>query len=102
MIYKKHIHSPTLKQKKKKKKTLRIITSITTQHNYNVHQLDIKRAYLNKRIYIDIPEDYSKNKNCFFFWILNKSFYDSCQNGLSWNDKLNDTLLELKIQTFNK
>ena len=84
--------SPTLKQK-----SLRIITSIAAQQNYNIHQLDIKTAYLNadlnETIYIKVPEGYNKNKNG--FWKLNKALYGLRQSGRAWNDKLNDTLLEL-------
>jgi len=56
--------SPNLKQK-----SLRIITSIAAQQNYNIHQLDIKTAYLNadlnETIYIKVPEGYYNNKNGF-------------------------------------
>jgi len=38
----KETYSPTLKQN-----SLRVITSLATHYNYNIHQLDIKTAYLN-------------------------------------------------------
>ena len=55
--------SPTLRQD-----TFRIFISIAVQNKYDLHQMDIKAAYLNadleEDIYMEIPEGESKRGYC--------------------------------------
>ena len=64
--------SPTLRQD-----SLRILSAYAAQNNYEIHQLDVKAAYLNadleEEIYMEVPEgdDNYKKK----YWKLNKALY---------------------------
>jgi len=72
--------SPTLRQD-----SLRILSAYSAQNNYEIHQLDVKAAYLNadleEEIYMEAPEgdDNYKKK----YWKLNKALY-----GLKHNVKV--------------
>ena len=84
--------APTLKQD-----TIRIITVLAVQRNFNIIQIDINSAYLNaplsEDIYMRAPEgDPSYGK---YFWKLNKALYGLKQAGKEWNDKLNEELIKI-------
>ena len=90
----KETFAPTLKQD-----TIRIITSIAAKNNYNIHQLDIKAAYLNAKlnedIYMELPEgdDHQGMKYC----KLSKALYGLKQAGRMWNDTLNEALIDMNF-----
>jgi len=81
-----------------KQDTIRIITSIAAKNNYNIHQLDIKAAYLNVKLnedmYMELPEgdDHQGMKYC----KLNKALYGLKQTGRMWNATLNKALVDMK------
>jgi len=82
-----------------KQDTLKIITEISTFNNFNIHQLDIKAAYLNtslqENIYMRTPEGTSINlKYC----KLNKALYELKQAGRMWNETLNQVLIKIKFK----
>ena len=88
----KETFAPTLKQD-----TIRIITVLAVQNNFNIKQIDINSAYLNaplkEVIYMKTPEGdplYGKS-----FWKLNKALYGLKQAGKEWNDKLNSELIKI-------
>lgn len=87
--------SPTLKQD-----SLRILTAIASQRNFNIEQIDINAAYLNANldedIYMKIPEGFPNNKNK--YWKLNKAIYGLKQSGRAWNNKLNDILTQMNFK----
>jgi len=87
--------SPTLRQD-----TFRIFISIAVQNKYDLHQMDIKAAYLNadleEDIYMEIPEGESKRGYC----KLNKALYGLKQAGRMWNNTLNEALIKLKFIRF--
>ena len=84
--------SPTLKQD-----SIRILTALAVQYNYNIEQMDINAAYLNANLDVEIymippecHEDYNKR-----FWKLNKAIYGLKQRGHSWNNELNKYLINI-------
>jgi hypothetical protein len=88
----KETFSPTLKQD-----SIRIFTSISAQHNFNIEQIDVNAAYLNaglkEDLYMKPPkghEDYNKR-----YWKLNKAIYGLKQSGAQWNDELNRYLIKI-------
>jgi len=85
--------SPTLKQD-----TLRIIVAIAVHYNFSIHQMDIKAAYLNAEldvdIYMKLPEGDGRKGYC----KLNKALYGLKQAGRMWNDTLNKVLLKLNFR----
>lgn len=87
--------SPTLKQD-----SLRLITSIAAQNNYNIYQIDVKAAYLNAEleedIYMRIPEGDSNYQNG--YWKLNKALYGLKQAGRMWNITLDRTLRKMNFE----
>ena len=91
----KETFAPTLKQD-----TIRIITAIAVQHNFNIEQIDINSAYLNadlkEDIYMKSPEGHHSFNKC--FWKLKKALYGLKQAGKEWNEKLNNELLKLNFR----
>ena len=78
--------SPTAKMS-----SIRILLQLAVRNSYDIHQLDVKSAYLNAdinaEIYLDPPEGCStKNKNGEkLYWKLKKSLYGLKQSGRNWN-----------------
>ncbi len=93
----KNTFSPTLKQD-----TLKIIVSTAVQNKFNIHQMDIKSAYLNAKldedIYMTLPEG-MKNQGK-KFCKLNKALYGLKQSGRMWNETLNKALIKLNFKRF--
>jgi len=89
--------SPTLKQD-----SIRIFTAIATQYSYNIHQIDIKAAYLNAKlnedIYMKLPEGEDNKNGKYKYCKLNKALYGLKQAGRAWNETLNNKLLKLNFQ----
>jgi len=90
----KETFAPTLKQD-----TLRIITKIAVQRDFNTKQIDINSTYLNanlkENIYMKAPEGHdSYNKS---FWKLEKAFYDLKQAGKELNERLNSELINMNF-----
>jgi len=88
----KETFAPTLKQD-----TIRIITTIAVEKNFEIKQIDINSAYLNaplkEKIYMKAPEGHHSHGK--FFWKLNKALYGLKQAGKEWNDKLNIELIKI-------
>jgi len=84
--------APTLK-----KDSLRIITAISVQNGFKIHQIDITAAYLNadlsENIYMDAPQGHPGFKKS--FWKLKKALYGLKQSGKEWNSKLNNVLINI-------
>ena len=92
----KETFAPTLKQD-----SLRIITALAVQNNFNIEQIDVNSAYLNapltEEIYMRAPEGHSSYNK--YYWKLNKALYGLKQAGKEWNRKLNH---ELTIMGFKR
>jgi len=87
--------SPTLKHD-----SLRILTAISTQLNFNIKQIDINSAYLNAEleedIYLEIPKGHPDHGK--LFWKLKKALYGLKQAGKAWNDKINNELIKINFK----
>jgi hypothetical protein len=88
----KETFSPTLKQD-----SLRIIISIAAENNFNIHQMDIKAAYLyadlKEDIFMKIPEgDPNFGKG---YFKLQKALYGLKQAAREWNNNISTTLKHL-------
>ena len=84
--------SPTLKPD-----SIRIFTALAVQCRFEIHQLDVKAAYLNaplkETIYMKPPKghkDYNKK-----IWKLKKAIYGLKQSGRQWNEELNKYLTKI-------
>jgi len=88
----KETFAPTLKQD-----TIRIITVIAVNMNFEIKQIDINLAYLNaplnEQIFMKAPEGHQSNGK--HFWKLNKALYGLKQAGKEWNNKLNEELIKI-------
>lgn len=80
--------------------SIRILMQFALEHNLFVHQMDVKAAYLNAPIdvelYVDQPEGYqvkSKTGEKLVFK-LKKSLYGLKQSGRNWNNRLHCNLIE--------
>jgi len=83
--------------------TIRMIVAIAAQYDANLHQLDVKTAYLNapidEDVYMKQPEGFvvrnEKNPVVPLYCKLKKSLYGLKQAGRNWYFTLTDKLLQL-------
>jgi hypothetical protein len=77
--------------------SIRTLLALAAHHDLDVHQMDVKAAYLNgdleEEIYMSQPEGIVERKNEQKVCRLNKSIYGLKQAGRSWYQKI-DTYLE--------
>lgn len=80
--------------------SIRTLVHLAVQNDWEVHQMDVKAAFLNAPIdvelYVEQPEGYEvKSKSGKKLVLkLNKSLYGLKQSGRNWNTKLHEQLLE--------
>jgi hypothetical protein len=74
--------------------TLRLLLSIAAEKDYDVHQLDVKTAFLNgdleEEVYLQPPEGYEDKQGR--VWLLKKALYGLKQAAQAWHKKLKDSL----------
>ena len=84
--------SPTAKMT-----SVRTFMQLAVQNDFEVHQLDVKSAYLNAdidcEIYMTQPEGFSEPGKESLVCKLHKSLYGLKQSGRNWNSMLNETLV---------
>jgi hypothetical protein len=78
--------------------TVQMLTQIVCDRDWELHQLDVKTAYLNAQIdcaiYVEQPTGFEKSGNGEKLYChLNKSLYGLKQSGRMWNATLNDYLI---------
>jgi Reverse transcriptase (RNA-dependent DNA polymerase)/gag-polypeptide of LTR copia-type/Integrase core domain/GAG-pre-integrase domain len=76
--------------------SIRIIIALTAHHDWELHQMDVKSAYLNgdleEEIYMHQPEGYAAPGKEQHVWKLNKSLYGLKQAGRTWHHKIDVAL----------
>ena len=81
--------------------SIRAILALTAHHNWELHQMDVKSAYLNgdleEDIYMEQPEGYVVPGQEHLVCKLNKSLYGLKQAGRTWHLKID---IALKRQQF--
>ena len=86
-------YSPTLHMD-----SLRILLAVATFNDWEIHQIDIKTAYLegdlSETIYMRTPEGINHSK----YVKVNKALYGLKQSGKVWNEKLDNRLVRLDFQ----
>ena len=79
-----------------KKDSLRIIMALLAQYDLELHQMDVKIAFLKgdieEEIYMDQPEGFSMNGKDHMVCKLKKSIYGLKQACMQWYLKFNDTI----------
>ena len=84
-------YSPTLNSD-----SIKLIIALAAKLKWNIHQLDIKAAYLNanldKVIYTTIPPGDANYKKG--FWRLNKALYGLKQSGRQWYETISSFLTQ--------
>ena len=82
--------------------SIRAIIQIAAQNKFSVHQMDVKRAYLNApidcKIYVVEPEGYKSDRNV--VWKLKKSLDGLKQSGKNWNDFIHKFLIDHDFTQF--
>ena len=85
-----------------KKDSLRIIMSLVAQYDLELHQMDVKIAFLNgdieEEIYMDQPEGFSMEGKDHMVCKLKKSIYGLKQASRQWYLKFNDTITSFGFQ----
>lgn len=83
--------------------TVRLLLALAAKHEWEVHHLDVKSAFLNGElkevVYVSQPEGFEKPGKEHMVYRLNKALYGLCQAPRAWYSKLNMCLEELG---FNK
>lgn len=80
--------------------SIRALMQVAAQHDLNIHQMDVKTAYLHAPIdcelYIEQPEGFEQHSDTDEKLVckLNKSLYGLKQSGRNWNQMLSDYLYE--------
>lgn len=80
--------------------SLRAILAIAAAQDYEIHQMDVKTAFLNgdlqEDIYMEQPDGYrATGSKANHVWKLNKSLYGLKQAGRAWNKKMDAALIDL-------
>jgi hypothetical protein len=79
--------------------TLRLLLSIAAEKDYDVHQLDVKTAFLNgdleEEVYLQPPEGYEDKQGR--VWLLKKALYGLKQAAQAWHKKLKDSLVKVGL-----
>ena len=80
--------------------SLRAILAIAAAKDYEVHQMDVKTAFLNgdldEDIYMEQPEGYrAGGSEAHYVWKLRKSLYGLKQAGRAWNKKMDAALIDM-------
>ena len=79
-----------------KKDSLRIIMALVAHFDLELHQMDVKTAFLNgnldEDIYMEQPEGFTKKENEHLVCKLKKSIYGLKQASRQWYIKFNNTI----------
>ena len=79
-----------------KKDSLRIIMTLIAHFDVELHQMDVKTAFLNgnldEDIYMEQPEGFAKKVNEHLVCKLKKSIYGLKQASRQWYIKFNNTI----------
>ena len=83
-----------------KYKSLRIILTLATLYDMDIHQMDVQTAFLNatmkEDVYMTQPEGYG-NKHDDMVCKLNKTLYGTKQAPHEWNNEITSFMLSLKF-----
>jgi hypothetical protein len=78
------------------KDSLRIIMALVAHYDLDLHQMDVKTAFLNEsleeEVYMDQPEGFSIERKEQLACKLKKSIYGLKQSSRQWYIKFNDTI----------
>lgn len=79
--------------------SVQVLMQLDTQNDWVVHQLDVKRAYvnasINSKIFTEEPENFEvQTANVKLVWKLKKSIYGLHQSGRNWNTVSHEYLVK--------
>jgi Reverse transcriptase (RNA-dependent DNA polymerase) len=76
--------------------TVRILLSIVMNNGWNLHQMDVKNAFLQgtleEEVYMNLPPGHKKEKNSNLVCRLKKLIYGLKQSSIAWYDKFSHFL----------
>ena len=78
--------------------SIRILLAFATSHNFILHQMDVKSAFLNgplnELVYVKQPSGFEDPKNPNHVYLLHKALYGLKQAPRAWYDHLKEFLVE--------
>lgn len=84
-----------------KTNSIKVLLALATQYDLEIHQLDVKTAFLNgyieEDIYMTIPEGFSLPSNSDLVCKLCKSLYGLKQSSCAWYQRLDQYLTSNKF-----
>ena len=79
--------------------SIRLLLAFAAANNFEIHQVDVKSAFLNGKlqetIYMRQPKGFTAKGKEDWVWQLCQTLYGLRQSGRVWYQKLHDALLEL-------
>jgi Reverse transcriptase (RNA-dependent DNA polymerase) len=86
-----------------KMNTVRILLSIAINNSWELHQMDVKNAFLQgtleEEVYMTLPPGHKRENMSNFVCRLNKSIYGLKQSPRAWYEKLSHFLLSCNFKT---
>lgn len=82
--------------------TIRLLVSLASANNWEIHHLDVKTAFLhgelNEEVYVSQPEGFEKEGEEEKVFKLSKALYGLRQAPRAWNTKLDQILKKLRFK----
>jgi hypothetical protein len=79
-------------------KSIRILLAYATHHDFKLHQMDVKNAFLNgplqEQVYVEQPPGFKDSRFPNHVYKLHKALYGLKQSPRTWYECLNDFLLK--------
>ena len=79
--------------------TIRLLIALAASHNWEIHHLDVKSAFLHgelkEEVYVDQPDGFIKKGKERHVYKLSKALYGLKQAPRAWNSRLDATMKEL-------
>ena len=86
--------------------TIRLLISLAATNGWEIHHLDVKTSFLHGElkaiVYVSQPEGFEKKEHEKKVYRLNKALYGLRQAPRTWNNKLNQILMELGFSKCTK
>ncbi|UYV78617.1 hypothetical protein LAZ67_16002180 [Cordylochernes scorpioides] len=87
-----------------KHKSIRFLLALAVEREWNIFQMDVKSAYLNaplhETVYMELPESSLNHQNSSNeVFLLKKSIYGLKQSGHEWNEKLDQILTSIGLES---
>ena len=78
--------------------SLRLLLAVSAFRDWEIHQVDVKTAYLEGDLHEDVFIKYPEGMTGTKYVKVNKALYDLKQSGRAWYEKLDSKLSSLNVK----